>query len=368
VVSNPFVSTPLVEPKQSQIVMPFNFLTNLVDKSSAYTVFQKAVMKVAMNPHLAPQLYNLYGEEKFPPIPKAASASSSKPTAPSEDPLKFSADVDAARIHAVSCFNVFSVNRTAIFEHSTKQSRKDEYYTELHIFPSYFNHSCIPNADHIAFSNVMVIRSVQAIKKGEEIFLSYMSHNETFEERKKYLNKWFEECNCQLCHYDRQGPAEAKKRKHLQDQIIGSGLSIKQMRKMVKQIDASFPNEYPSLRLEVVIVHQQLANKLEEIAQIRMDPSLLLESIQLKLTAVEAMGIVVTDKETTSLPLPSKAERKRLPIATSLIPHLELMSGMTCLSLSRCFAAIGIEWRAEKWLRAALWSQYLLFVCSLSQH
>ncbi|PVG03767.1 hypothetical protein CPB86DRAFT_778867 [Serendipita vermifera] len=358
VVSKPFVSAPPFEPGQREAVTPLNFLTNLVDSNSQYGVLQKAVRKVAMNPHLAPQLYNLYGGEGFPPVPKVSAASSSKHIVLLESPINFSVDVDAARIQAICSFNAFStpaISPLATFEPS-EDVGKENQDTEIHTIPSYFNHSCVPNADRIHFSGVLVVRAVQAIKKGDEIFMSYRAHSETFEERSKHIISWLKRCDCELCCCDRKvSTVQIKKRRRLLDQIRESGASIKQMKKAIKEIDATFPKEYPSVRFEVMMAHRLFTRKLEKLVYIREDSSLRIEIIQSQMSTLEAMGVIVTDKGISSVPTPSKTGGKSLPISTSRVPYFALHTGMTCVMICCGFACIGIEWRAEKWLRAALW-------------
>ena len=74
---------------------------------------------------------------------------------------------------------------------------------------SYFNHSCIPNATcEISVDKpCMLVRSLKAIEKNEEVCISYVFVPEEEQdsedqklERKKYLRRhFFFECNCPKC-------------------------------------------------------------------------------------------------------------------------------------------------------------------------
>jgi len=55
----------------------------------------------------------------------------------------------------------------------------------LLIFPSFLNHSCVPNLNQFFIADVRLISANRDIKENEELFISY--RGEGFRERKKIL-------------------------------------------------------------------------------------------------------------------------------------------------------------------------------------
>ena len=69
----------------------------------------------------------------------------------------------------------------------------------LWLNPSYFNHSCIPNATYYHLDSVMIIRALTDISSGQELFLTYIDSNLSYEDRQKKLKNWEFECKCPKC-------------------------------------------------------------------------------------------------------------------------------------------------------------------------
>jgi hypothetical protein len=226
----------------------------------------------------------------------------------------------------------------------------------------------MPNAQITSLPDILIIRSLRAIEKGEEVFLTYGSVGGNFEERNSNRNKWLEKCDCELCSYDREASPQAQKRQKLLKQINDLKPSLDDMRDQVKEIEENFPEDYPYLRWELFLAHRQLALRLMES---RNDPddeaeisSLCPEIIQSEMAALEAIGAEVIDKEVTSDPPEEEEEGEtlpistdRVPISTDRVPYEQREAVTMCLEISRCFKLLEIDWRAEQWLRAAIWSK-----------
>uniref|UniRef100_A0AC34FAR2 SET domain-containing protein n=1 Tax=Panagrolaimus sp. ES5 TaxID=591445 RepID=A0AC34FAR2_9BILA len=109
--------------------------------------------------------------------------------------------IDAARIQQISALNRFaSDDSPSVGKFGNKQDLKDN--SHLYILPSYFNHSCLANADRTFYGDVMVIHAAVDIKKGDEIFLSYVSSLLEYSDRKKKFQAWKFACSCKLCEID----------------------------------------------------------------------------------------------------------------------------------------------------------------------
>jgi hypothetical protein len=311
-----------------------------------------------MNPHLADQLYNLYGGDRYPPLPRTSSAASSKSAILPENALHSSIDVDGSRIHAICSYNSFGITSDALVKESEPlKDMSQDTDSQLHIFPSYVNHSCIPNADRISFSDVMVLRAVRPIQKGEEVFLSYLGVGGIFEDRKDLLSKWFGQCDCQLCKVDRGIPStQRSQKKRWIEQIDEPGQSLKKMRSAVRQVDSSYPQDYPALRIEAFLAQSKFAQKVQQMAYKKDNMDLFKESIQAAMNALDAAGALVTDRETTP-PSQEQSGAIALPISTDHVPYRILHPVSLCIMISVSFMDIDTPWRAEQWLRAAIWSE-----------
>lgn len=73
------------------------------------------------------------------------------------------------------------------------------------------NHSCEPNADVIFDGSDVRVRSRRTIEPGEEITISYVDPNESFEVRRDHLlSKFYFECRCNKCQKEASGLTELK--------------------------------------------------------------------------------------------------------------------------------------------------------------
>lgn len=70
----------------------------------------------------------------------------------------------------------------------------------------HINHSCEPNAYVIMNGSVAELRALKDVKKGEELFISYIDPSYPFTRRRGELKKrWFFDCECTKC---KKGPTE----------------------------------------------------------------------------------------------------------------------------------------------------------------
>ena len=73
----------------------------------------------------------------------------------------------------------------------------------LWIFPSLFNHSCLPNTYYFGIGDCIVIIAQQDIKTNDEITINYISCEYEYSIRSKNLREgWGFECKCPLCEYE----------------------------------------------------------------------------------------------------------------------------------------------------------------------
>ncbi|PVF94963.1 TPR-like protein [Serendipita vermifera] len=345
VASKAIISSRAKDPKHPETVIHLDLSTGSIDHPSVYAVFQKAVEKTSMDPQFAAQLGSIYGGEAYPALPEDVPSSET-----SENPLKPSLDVDTGRIRTICSQNTF--NHILTLGGSLKFDPADTRAC-LHIFPSHFNHSCVPNAQYTTLPDVIFIRAVQAIEKGEEIFLTFGPFGGSYEERSKIQRKWMDECDCPLCCSDREVPSsQTEKRQDLLKRINNPSTSLEEMKELVKEVDATFPEDYPYLRWEAFQVYRRLAERLKESGEENEESPAYTDIIQANIAALEALGAQVTDGDVTS---EQEGESNSLPISTDRIPYQLAQAVTLCLEVSRYFKAMKIDWRAEQWLRAAIW-------------
>lgn len=104
----------------------------------------------------------------------------------------------------VNAFSGYTVAIDGIFGQSSFSEDDDkQFQKELHLVTSYFNHSCLPNVIKLGKDNLAVCKAILPIKKGEQLFISYID-DETFDMTEKERNDQLEwiygfRCKCELC-------------------------------------------------------------------------------------------------------------------------------------------------------------------------
>ena len=83
----------------------------------------------------------------------------------------------------------------------------------LWYYPSFFNHSCIPNCYHFGLGDILIIIAVNDIESNSELFLNYLDDDMLYEKRQKILKEIYDfDCNCELCEYEKKKLKENEKK------------------------------------------------------------------------------------------------------------------------------------------------------------
>lgn len=104
----------------------------------------------------------------------------------------------------VNAFSGYTDPINGIFGHgSIADDDNKQFVKELHLLTSYFNHSCLPNIIKLGKDNVAVCKALLPIKKGEQLFITYID-DEAFDMTEKQRNDQLEwiygfRCKCELC-------------------------------------------------------------------------------------------------------------------------------------------------------------------------
>ncbi len=162
------------------------------------------------------------------------------PSSPSQPPLGMvdtekqvieqlgvAVDVDVGRLERIVTFNSFS---DPPFEPSIGSGGPPEpgessgflkkiNFSSLFYLSSFCNHACFPNAKRALFGDVMVVRALLPLSKGDEITLGYISPGISIDERQKRLERSFGfQCDCWYCREENMdGEAALKRRKEIVD-------------------------------------------------------------------------------------------------------------------------------------------------------
>ncbi|GBB90643.1 hypothetical protein RclHR1_17670002 [Rhizophagus clarus] len=131
----------------------------------------------------------------------------------------------------------------------------------LWILPSYFNHSCVDkNVSLFLLGDLMFVRSLRPILKGEELLISYRSADSSYEIRSRYLNSIDIDCKCRLCELEKSEAPETTYRK---TQLINT------FEKLIKP--KILNNDDPSLIKRIEKIISELRNLRKEHPDLEFD-------------------------------------------------------------------------------------------------
>ena len=72
------------------------------------------------------------------------------------------------------------------------------------LYPSLFNHSCIPNCFQFGFGDILIITAINDIEKNNELTINYLNNDIPFDMRQNILKEKYDfNCNCELCNYEK---------------------------------------------------------------------------------------------------------------------------------------------------------------------
>lgn len=87
-----------------------------------------------------------------------------------------------------------------------------DYQHNIFLLTSYINHSCVPNVIKLSKNNLAVVKTIQPIKQGQQIFLSYIndpSEMTGIDRNDRLQDVYGFRCKCELClHGFKQVPGQ----------------------------------------------------------------------------------------------------------------------------------------------------------------
>jgi hypothetical protein len=145
-------------------------------------------------------------------------------------------------------------------------------------------------------------------------------------------------------------------RKELANQIEEPGISLRRLKHLVQELDACYSRSYGAYRPEAADAHNNLADALQRTIRSVHDRELIEKSIHERMVVLESMAVAIQDWTKNG---PTKNTRRSLPIAVDRAPYNSENAVVTCLRISEAFCFLGDAKRAERWIRAAIWSELL---------
>ena len=94
--------------------------------------------------------------------------------------------------------DIISTNSILTLRNDRKRIAPIELCYGLYINCSLFNHSCNPNCFYFGIANMLIVKAIKDIKKGEELTVSYIEPKPAYM-RKNDLSKWEFICQCKYC-------------------------------------------------------------------------------------------------------------------------------------------------------------------------
>ncbi|KAG8903324.1 hypothetical protein FRB99_003427 [Tulasnella sp. 403] len=340
--------------------LAINFLNDRVQKDCSAVLDHKIIEQLVSDPGRSSALYDLYaGPEEASPPPTYSIPD--RTAVPIEHLPHSGVNVDASRIQGITTYNAFkptTLKRRAVALVQRNSKEKDDGPSALFLLPSLFNHSCAPNARWYCFGDIMVIRALRAIQKGEEVYLAYGGQGLTYLTRNQDigLTKFLGTCQCNLCSADREdGLVHCKQRESIFGNIYSCD-TIDGVKKGIKALKKTYKRNPNGEGMWAATNH---------LAELHMNNGDTAGYIRETIQAMGYAGITVRDKSirgsqrvTDGLPI-GLCENAAEPNAFSRVCEVIVDA---CMALSDTFyEEFSDTARGKSWEDAAAWLHDICF-------
>lgn len=118
--------------------------------------------------------------------------------------------LDESLKSAISDQNLTVAKINSIINHNSLKSTRGMMNHQfiasgVWVFPSFINHSCVPNTSYFGIGDFLFLQAQKHIKKGEEVTIGYVIFEDRFEKRTEILSKnWGFLCNCNFFLYQQK--------------------------------------------------------------------------------------------------------------------------------------------------------------------
>lgn len=331
------------------------------------------------------ELYS--GSKGTMPLP-SISALPFPPTSPQTRPDNVGQNpIDVMLIEDITFHNFFGGQSVGIA--SLSGSGHLPSTAALHILPSFFNHSCIPNATWRTMGDLLVVRANKDIQRGVEITLAYTSPIGGYSDRAQRLYpKITTPCDCQLCTWDRKdGEGAAALRKRMAAKDLRRSSTEAQLQADIRSMSSTYPSPGRSLHPSLVESHDEAMQWYQDrygpsAASIRGGNNHQARmSVYHGIEAIKAAGMVVLDEEKHRAYLDAQnkpvygSRRQRelsppseftLPIAKNHLPANLAIQDQCMLIMTQIYRMLSgcLELtESNRWIRAAWYGERSIFPC-----
>lgn len=231
----------------------FDLINGSINTPTQSELITFITQKIMADPNLGREIYKLYAGPNYR----------------SENKLgdQEALSVNVNRIENIVKYNAFNPDDLWGLAKNPGGETEGCKGTGLWVLPSYFNHTCLDfNTDRIIWGDLMFVRTICPVKKGEELTSSYIDPMLAGEERLEKLKLFGITCQCRLCKIDRaESPQITQKWKQLDEHfkqtikpraskmLKGSRVSpslIHELEKLVSDLN-ELRHNHPSLNFHV---------------------------------------------------------------------------------------------------------------------
>ena len=227
-----------MEPEIENVaLMAFNLASNRLRDATQVLNTTRLIHLCTDNPAFYSTILHLYdgNPPRSPSQPPLGVVHSEKQVL---DQLGGVENVDVGRLERVITFNSFCDPPFAPYIDSispteagrSKKFLKEDMDVSLFYLSAFCNHSCVPNAQRALFGDVMVVRTLLPLSRGDEVTLGYIWPDVSVDEREQTLERAFGfRCDCWYCREEKMdGEAARKRRKKLVDIEVPKAMAIVQ--------------------------------------------------------------------------------------------------------------------------------------------
>ncbi|KDQ17929.1 hypothetical protein BOTBODRAFT_544030 [Botryobasidium botryosum FD-172 SS1] len=341
-----------------------NFITKSPESPCASDAMWELVGKAACHPELVPLLNGLYAGPSYPPPPLEYPPSVSGGTK-TRHPRIHEVDIDPEKLQNIYTYNAF-IPRPISPMDSPDPSLDDpnNLPSALYLLPSLFNHACAGTASWQTFRHIMVIRALKNLDEGEELTLAYVTGRTAWDRQAALRNYGFE-CDCFLCMMDRK---DGMRGCAIRNDLGGRGMleailpalrtGVAAARKRLCEIEGTYDPTRGLIRPASSIARQELALLYATQAEKDRLPDSIywIQSIRIKMEALEALGMAVLDKSVSGPVKPELLDMVPLDLLSLKLlsaerdRYIELI-----LSIASNFHSMGDFYRTTIWIRTSSW-------------
>ncbi|PCH40830.1 hypothetical protein WOLCODRAFT_150858 [Wolfiporia cocos MD-104 SS10] len=362
-VSKAFVQVSYKEIPKFQKAEVFNVSMHRHFSPSQYALLPMLLQKLYGNPNLYPAVLNLYAGPRYQDL-APPQYNFSVPAEPIPvDPFDVKVNLDVDMLESICLHNWLEPTPLRHYKSSSLDGEDPRWdTTALFLYPSIFNHSCMPNARWTCIGDIMIIRATENIEAGTEITLPFASGLDSYTQRnerlQQHLQKLPTECDCRLCRMDRADSFFARTRRQNLVHMIRSDsrvqtLPFERLRMIERDLSSTYTKSRGLVRPEMSYIHELIARR-------KRDVNAFEDAIEEYKRALACLGFVLGEDERNRGRQPRPSNEKGpeiLPISAGSVPSVAPIAHSIpmMLAIAQCYRSLNDRHNSSRWLRAAQW-------------